>query len=60
MATYSSKHPIERNLKLTPFALAIVTAQIAQRMQYSVDAKFNFGKENIYEVNSCDSGNEIV
>ena len=45
MATYSSKHPIERDLKLTPFALAIVKAQIAQCIQYSVDAIFDHGAE---------------
>ena len=62
MATYSSKHPIERNLKLTPFALAIVKAQIDQCMQYSVDAIFNVGVEKIYEVNSIarDSGKEEI
>ncbi|KAI6650577.1 hypothetical protein LOD99_7627 [Oopsacas minuta] len=52
MATYSSRHPIERNLKLTPFALAIVKAQINQCMQYSVDAIFNVSEGKIYEVNS--------
>ena len=62
MVTYSSKHPIERNLKLTPFALAIVKAQIDQCMQYSVDAIFNVGEEKIYEVNSIarDSGKEEI
>ena len=49
MASSSTKHPIERNIKLTPFALEIVKAQVAQCMQYSVANIYN-SEECVYEV----------
>ena len=34
----STRHSIEKNLKITPFSLAIVRAQIAQCLQYSMES----------------------
>ncbi|KAI6660727.1 Protein FAR1-RELATED SEQUENCE 5-like [Oopsacas minuta] len=52
MATYSTKHPIENNLDITPFALTIVRAQIAQCMQYCVDevSRSSSSEELVFEV----------
>ena len=43
----TARHPLEKNPKITPFALAIVRAQIAQYLQYNIEGK---PTQSVYEV----------
>ena len=60
MATYSTKHPIEKSLNITPFAPTIVRAQIAQCMQYCDDevSRSSSSGELSFEIRHILSGDD--
>ena len=43
----TARHPLEKNLKIISFALAIASAQIAQCLQYNIEGK---PTQSVYEV----------